>query len=412
MKVAGIIAEYNPFHNGHKFHMEQVKEITGADYLIVVMSGDFTQRGTPTILNKYARAQMALTCGADLVLEIPAYFASGSAEFFAEGAVSLLDQLGVVDAICFGSECGDIEKLTRIADILAFEPDEYQVALKYQLKSGFTYPVARNNALELTIPGFNEYSEILGSPNNILGIEYVKSILRRKSKIIPHTNIRVGSGYHDRKISGASFSSAISIRQSVALQDSMELIRDQVPEPVFDILMENHGKGFPVFSNDFSCQLKYKLFMEQNTGFEKFMDVTPELSDRICNTLFEMKDFDSFCERLKTKDITYARVSRCLNHILLDMKKEDMELFRSENSVYYARVLGLNQASSPLMKAIHEEGTIPLISKASTARNILSENGMIQFNKDVQVANVYESVVSKKFNCEMVSELSRPVCKI
>ena len=147
MKIAGIIAEYNPFHNGHKYHIEQTRKITGADFIIVVMSGNFTQRGTPAIMDKYSRARMALENGADMVLELPSCYACGSAEYFADGAIALLDKLGCVDYVCFGSECGDIELLRPIAEILATEPENYSEMLRAELKSGATFPRARNRAL-------------------------------------------------------------------------------------------------------------------------------------------------------------------------------------------------------------------------------------------------------------------------
>lgn len=214
MKITGIIAEYNPFHNGHRYQIQKARQITGADYVIVVMSGNFTQRGTPALIDKYSRAKMALMGGADLVLELPVCFATGSAEYFASGAIALLNQLGCVDSICFGSECGDIVPLKNLAQALVHETDDYKKILKSKLKSGSTYPVARNAALAETLDGFIPYDMILGFPNNILGIEYIKALIRQNSPIEPFTNKRIGSDYHSYKLADA-FSSAISIRQSL-----------------------------------------------------------------------------------------------------------------------------------------------------------------------------------------------------
>ena len=196
MKITGLITEYNPFHNGHLYHIKKAKEITGADAVIVIMSGNFVQRGAPAIMPKRLRTEIALNAGVSLVIELPVCYATGSAEYFASGAISILDSLGCIDSICFGSECGDYKKLEHIAKILADEPEAYRLSLKNQLKTGLSFPKARQN-------GLKEYSkddsldEILEHPNNILGIEYVKALYLQKSPIKAYTIKRIVSDYHD-----------------------------------------------------------------------------------------------------------------------------------------------------------------------------------------------------------------------
>ena len=185
MKTVGIIAEYNPFHNGHAYQIAMAKKITSADYCIVVMSGDFVQRGTPAIMDKYIRAHSALESGADLVLELPVYYAASSAEYFASGAVALLDKLGVTDTLCFGSECGDIAVLSALAEALLDETPQFKKVLKQQIKSGASYPQARNHALSVTAPHLTGSLHVLQSPNNILGLEYIKALKKRQSRIQP-----------------------------------------------------------------------------------------------------------------------------------------------------------------------------------------------------------------------------------
>ena len=167
MRITGLIAEYNPFHNGHKYHIEQAKMITGADAVVVVMSGDFVQRGMPAILPKHVRAKAALEAGASLVLELPVCYATGSAEYFAYGAVLLLEKLGCVDSICFGSECGDMELLQKVANVLVDEPAEYREALNRFVRAGDSFPLARQKALTAYVS-----PEVLSEPNNILGLPY------------------------------------------------------------------------------------------------------------------------------------------------------------------------------------------------------------------------------------------------
>ena len=332
MKAVGIIAEYNPFHNGHKYLIEKAKEITGADYAIIVMSGNFTQRGTPAITDKYIRTEMALLNGADLVIELPSHYACSSAEFFATGAITLLNKLGVVDSICFGSESGNITNLYNVAKILADEPEEFQQQLKLFLKRGYSYPMARNQALEATIPDFVNYMDVIKTPNNILGIEYIKALLRTNSTITPFTVQRIGSCYHDHKLSVA-YSSAIAIRQSLEFGNSLEKIEDQVPKNCLSILSEHYNKSYPVFMDDFSTLLKYKLLTEAPNSFCKYADISSDLSDKIKKNIFKIDSINNFCDLLKSKDLTHARINRCLGHILLNIHQEEMDVLKEKRSM-------------------------------------------------------------------------------
>lgn len=408
MKIAGIIAEYNPFHNGHKYHIEQTRKITGADYIIVVMSGNFTQRGTPAIIDKYSRAHMALENGADMVLELPSCYACGSAEYFADGAIALLDKLGCVDYVCFGSECGDIEMLRPIAEILAKEPDDYREVLKAELKNGATFPRARNRALTHCIPSFAENENIIGSPNNILGIEYMKSIIRRGSNICPVTILRTGSDYHSQRFS-TQYSSSLALRHSLDTQGNLDMLRDQIPENVFTIMQENFEKTYPIFPRDFSAMLKYKLLTEESGGYTDFVDINDDLSDRIIKVLYQPYDYEQMCDILKTKNVTYARVSRLLCHILLNLRKDDMAEYQKDGTVFYARVLGFHSSDNTLLKTIQTHSSIPLITKVTDGRNLKSKTGRRQFERDILASHIYESVVSGKFSREMRNEYRRPI---
>src|SRR5690554_4412644 len=194
MKVVGIIAEYNPFHNGHQHHILEAKKQTGADYVIVVMSGNFVQRGAPSIINKYSRAKAALESGADLVFELPVIYSTASAQYFSLGAISLLDKLGLVDYVCFGSESGDIESLTYIAKYLHNNSYEYNKDINNLMKNGITFPEARQIAIKNNNNTIDD--NVISSPNNILGIEYIKAILELNSNIIPVSISRIESAYH------------------------------------------------------------------------------------------------------------------------------------------------------------------------------------------------------------------------
>lgn len=411
MKITGIIAEYNPFHNGHRYQIQKARQITGADYIIVVMTGNFTQRGTPALIDKYSRAKMALMGGADLVLELPVCFATGSAEYFASGAIALLNQLGCVDAICFGSECGDIVPLKNVAHALVNETDDYKKILKSKLKNGSTYPVARNAALAETMDGFIPYDMVLGFPNNILGIEYIKALIRQNSSIEPFTNQRIGSDYHSYRLAEA-FSSAISIRQSLFMKDDLELVRPQLPSATYQVMEEDFHKTFPVFDADFSSMLKFKLLLEREKGFTEYMDVTKAISDKLVRNTFKMQGFDEFCDLLKTKDVTYARISRCLSHILLDIYAEEVAQYMDSGIVFYARALGFNENAAPLSKAIKKNASIPLITKTTSAPANLYPLGRKQFEHDVHAAHIYECIAGTKYHAGMRDEYRRQMVKI
>ncbi len=408
MRVNAIIAEYNPFHNGHQYQLEASRQKTKADYTIVAMSGNFVQRGAPAILNKYARAEMALRAGADLVLEIPSYYACGSAEYFASGATALLDQLGVVDHLCFGSECGDISLLKQIAEILAHEPEYYKEKLKEKLRQGYAYPTARSFALLEYCPSLQTAIDIFASPNNILGIEYTKALLRRKSDIEPVTIKRKGAGYHEQHLENTA-SSAIAIRQAVFSGQPLENLAGQMPAEAYEILKRTWENSCPIYSNDFSLPLLYKLLSEETAGYDRYVDVTPELSDRIRKNIYQFSTFHSFCELLKTKDVTYTRLSRCLMHILLNMTDETLGSYQDMKTVPYARVLGLKKNSQPLLASIKANSSIPMISKLADAQKHLSPAACTMLQEDIRISHIYNGVAASKAHTALQNEYSTPM---
>ena len=246
MKITGIIAEYNPFHNGHFHQIEQVKKY-GADYVVIVMSGDFLQRGTPALLDKWTRTQMALSAGADLVIELPAVFATASAQYFARGGVSILDKLGCVDTISFGCESDNIRMIHEISSYLRKEPALYKEHLQSFLKEGNSFPKARELALTLCLG--KEAAAFASSPNNILALEYCISLLERDSKMNILPIKREGSGYHDANLEAATLPSATAIRELLQKETSDDLLK-YVPKSVYSILNE-HSLDY-VWQNDFS----------------------------------------------------------------------------------------------------------------------------------------------------------------
>lgn len=402
MRVVGLIAEYNPFHNGHKYHIEKAKEFANADFAVVVMSGNFVQRGTPAIIPKHLRAEAALKSGADLAIELPVCYATGTAEQFSYGAVSLLDKLGCVDAICFGSECGDIEPLKSLAKILCDEPSEYKENLQFNLRSGMSFPLARQKAIQAVCDS-SHLTELLEQPNNILGIEYLKALYRLKSEIEPLTIQREVSRYHDTKLQ-EQFSSASALRHTIE-NDCFASLYGQIPSDCMSILEDGYKVRYPVCANDFSLLLKYKLLNETSVSLIEYADVSEELANRIFNRLNDYVSFEQFCELLKTKEITYTRISRALIHILLGVKKSDYD------EIKYARVLGFRSSSSVLLSELKKSSSIPLLSKLGK-NDTLSDSTRNMLDIDVFASNLYESVVTEKFKTPFINEFKQFIIKI
>ena len=408
MKVAAIIAEYNPLHNGHEFQIKRARQLTGADFIIIVMSGDFTQRGVPAVIDKYQRTKMALNAGADLVIEMPLYYSCSSAEYFASGAINLLKGLGVVDYLVFGSECGDIKILTDIADVLINHKQEISGVIHGLVKEGLSYPIARVRAVEEAIPNSYEHVEAMNFPNNILGFEYIRALKQFESSIIPVTNLRIGAGYHDRMMDNPICSS-LAIRSSLEETNELEHVRSQIPFHVYKILEEQYGNTFPVLNKDISSILKYKLLLDEGKGYEEYLDISPDFSAKIIKNLNKYESYSQFCDLLKSKDITYVRVARNLLHILLNIKKESMKKYKQEGYIFYARMLGFKKSSNELLSALKSGASIPIISKLADARHQLSPIGMEMLETDIQAAHIYDTIVSEKFKIPTVSEFSREI---
>lgn len=428
MKIVGLITEYNPFHNGHQYHIRTAKEVTGADFAVVVMSGDYVQRGTSAIMPKRLRAEMALKCGAAAVFELPVCYATGSAELFAHGAVSFLEQLGVVDSLCFGSECSDLEGLERIAEILTDEPGEYQEHLKSCLKQGMSFPSAREEALAAYMKT-EDYTFLLHDPNNILGIEYLKALKKLNSKIRPYTIRRMGSHYHDQDLK-SSFGSASAIRSLLAYSGSalssvssgrtfentsfvniLGELEEQVPHSCLELLKDYHRIKYPVYQNDFSLILKYKLLNKRPDTLPRYMDVSKELGNRICGQLNNYFNYKQFCELLKTREVTQTRINRALLHIMLGIKKNAVNEYLEKGPHFYARLLGFRRDCTKVISSIAKKSSLPLLTRPYEDEN-LEPAGKKMLTQDILASNLYTSVVTDKYKTSFENEYNQGILKI
>lgn len=451
MKVVGLVTEYNPFHNGHQYHIEEAKRITGADYVIAVMSGNFVQRGTPAIIDKYSRTEMAINNGVDLVFELPVCYATASAEFFAHGAISLLDNLGIVDYLCFGSECGDITLMQEAARLLMEPPVFFEVTLQSYLRDGFTYPAARLKALEqyLSIScdpaKAHALSTILTEPNNILGIEYLKAIHRISSSLIPVTIQRKTAHYHDAKLSDHTMpftksskvfinsaittfesdvekgtdsviSSATAIRNALQANEQktegqgLYLTERSVPNNVYQILYSKFHKTFPITVEDFSKIIKYKLLSEDRETLTRYVDITSDLADRMKNITNYDLSVTKLAQEIKTKNMTLTRINRALIHLLLNIQSDHFQEYNQSVSSAYARVLGLKKESSHLLRKITNNERIPVITKVSKANEQLDSHGRKMLSEDLFATHIYNQAVFEKYQTTIPNEYKHGIC--
>lgn len=417
MRTVGLITEYNPFHNGHQYHLQKAKEITNADYVIVVMSGNFLQRGVPAIINKYARTRMALENGADLVIELPVIYSCASAEFFSYGGISLLDNIGITDSVCFGSECGDISLLKEIAHLFRNEPERFRQSLRTYLKKGLSFPSARVQAagdyltFSHTSAAPSEFYEILSNPNNILGIEYLKALSLCQSKIVPYTLLRKSAGYHETELTG-TISSATAIRNKLSNEAELETLKDSIPFSVYSILKNEYKKTYPIFEDDFSAVLKYSLLTKKADDYTAYADVSSDFAASIAKHLNQYNSFTSFAECLKNKQWTRTRINRALIHIMLGICQNDLKDSNSYTKPGYARILGFREASAPLLSKLKANSKVPMISKLANAEKLLSPDALSMLRKDILAADIYQTIVTDKFAVPPLSEYRQSPIKL
>lgn len=386
MKTAGIVCEYNPFHNGHLYHIKETRKICDAEYIIGVMSGDFTQRGEAAAANKYTRAKMALLSGCDMIIELPVRYATSSAEGFAASAVNILIDTGIVTDICFGSEDGNPDKLNMVCSILSNEPDRYSSLLKTYLKSGMSYPAARQKALS----EYTDGAEISYTPNNILGIEYLRAC--KGSGITPHTIQRTDNGYLQDILSEhtGGICSSSAIRKYISEHKDTSLLNKYMPESVYNLLPASI-----INNNDFS-DILYSQLRNNYNNLSDYLDVSSDIADRIRNNISYFTDYNTFIPLIKTRQITYTRAARALLHIMLGIKKTDISQavsLREKYKIRYIRVLGFRKQASKLMKALSDNASVPVITRPSKAADIINDPyGKTLFDEDIRAADIYRHI--------------------
>ena len=387
-KVLGIIAEYNPFHNGHLYHLEQSKKITGCTYTVAIMSGNFTQRGSTSLIDKWSKAKCALENGIDLVLELPTLYSTSSAENFAEGSIKILDSLKVVDYISFGTETSDIEILDKIATVLYNEPKEYKNLLSHELHKGISFPKARENALMMYLNDIRKYINILSSPNNILGIEYLKALKKYNSNITPISIPRFEAYHNDIKFTG-NIASSTAIR-NIFKNNGLKILEKLIPSNTYSSLIQNMKIGHIVPDlSVFEKEIIYNLRKMNLQDIAELADVSEGLEFALKNAANSCNSLVEFLNIIKSKRYTSTRIQRILLYSLLGITKKDINISRKTQP--YIRVLGFNPKGKFLIsEAAKANPKLQIITSVKKfIDNNSNKNLSLLLDKDIWATNVY-----------------------
>lgn len=388
MKIIGIVAEYNPFHNGHAYQIEQCRKM-GADYIIIVMSGNYVQRGEPAFLDKYSRTRIALTNGADLVLELPVSYSTSSAEDFSFSAISLLHQLGCVTHLCFG--CENPDEIRRLApifyEVFQKEDSAFRTCMQQNLKKGKSYAQSRLKAALESTPFFSQkekeqLEEMLSKPNNILALSYEIALLQLHSPIQPLPIKRMGAGYHDKiqennsAVSSASFPSATGIRNQILAMDifDQKTLAPYLPTSELQILAPLFHTTFPLTSQDFAGAFLHRLLTLPKAEACGILDMSASLWNTMQKELTHFTDYDTFIDACQSRAFPYSRIRRALLHALLGIETNTHRLRLQAGGHFYIRPLGFKKESSRVLSLIKKNSTLPLLSKLADYKDVLFQN--------------------------------------
>lgn len=387
-KVLGIVAEYNPFHNGHLYHIKQSIEQTNSDYVVCVISGNFVQRGNTSIVDKWTKAKMAIANGADLVLELPTVYSTSSAENFAEGSIKVLDELGIVDSISFGMETNDIATLNNIANVLYQEPKDYVTILNHELNKGISFPKARENALMMYLNDIKRYANVLSGSNNILGIEYLKAMKKLKSPLQPVGIQREKVFYNDNFIVD-DFASATAIRKMIVNRQFDDIMK-VIPRSSYILLAQELRNGHYVLDlSKFQSEILYKLRSMTTEQIRELPDVSEGLENAIKNAADSCNNIIDLVNMIKSKRYTQTRIQRILIYCLLGITQKMMDT--SRKTTPYIRVLGFNDNGKKLISEAMAKN--PKLNLVTSVKKFMDENRnktlreMLQ--TDIYATNIY-----------------------
>ena len=380
MNTTAIIAEYNPFHNGHKFHLRSARKTTGSDYVFAVMSPSFVQRGESAVYDKWTRTRATLRCGADMVIELPVIYSTASAENFARGAIKIITESGIADNLAFGAETNDLSVLSAAAELLVNPTESFNETLKSELSKGVSFPVARATAFS-TETGKNP--DILGTSNNILAVEYIKALKMFSSGIKPVITKRTGSEYNSDKING-TIASASAVRK-VIYKGKTNLVAQTVPPECFDL----YEKAVPIFMDQYSDAMAYLLRTMTADDLREISGISEGLENRILKTVGNSYKITDICAELKTKRYTHTRLMRILCHILLGITKEQEQIFSPIEFQPYIRVLGFRKSAEPLVSALCHKSNVPVVINVSRDERNLSDLQKSLLDLEKKATDIY-----------------------
>ncbi len=429
MSTVGIVCEYNPFHEGHLYQVEQAKKLTGADHVVCFMSGNFLQRGIPALADKFTRAEAAVRCGVDVIFEIPFVYSTASARDYATAAVTMMDMSGAIDYISFGAETDDLALLSQIAGIVENEPPQVSDSIRRSMASGMTYGAARAAAIVEYLQGKDiarkdssndsssspesNISSVMSSPNNILAIEYLAALKRIGSKIKPVIIKRLISDYNSSE-AVHDICSASAIRSLLGNSD-IKTIERHVPEECYRILNTNYRKTFPVFEDHMSSLLaaarllygRYDISSSLSSSGE-IVDLDQDLYNRMSKIDSDMS-FSDTAKSLKSKNYTLTHIQRALLHYVMQLTKTDYDSYKSDGWIYYLRLIGLNARAGGIVKQIKKNSDIPVITRAPEAASRLSTAGKSMFGYDVKSTAIYNSLVCSAYGTKLKNEYEHTI---
>ncbi|MBR1635381.1 MAG: nucleotidyltransferase family protein [Lachnospiraceae bacterium] len=403
MSVIGVIAEFNPLHNGHIELLNHARTGLKAEYVVVVMSGDFTQRGNPAMISKYDRAKLALKHGADLIIELPVIASTSSAETFAKSGIAHLNATGIVTHLLFGCEDANMEMFRTAANLASSDSMDYHKTINAFVKQGDSYAVARQKAIQMQQKGVELPPDFLSKPNNILGVEYVKALASDVYDIEPVCYPRTSSAHDSKKLGGAAASGS-AIRNAMETNQA-QAAQPSIPDDVMKLLRFNAQFRTLLRSSDISQLLHYKLISSDD--FSEYLDCNEDISNKINKMKDRFVEFENFCSLLKSKDLTYARISRVLLHIALGITAEDRDNLEFCNFAPYLRILGFSKAGTALLTHIKNSARVPFFLSPQGGMPQLNTVEQSILKKDVYASDVYRTLLTSKSGRVFPTEFTR-----
>ena len=398
MKVLGIIAEYNPMHTGHIYHINEAKKITNSDYVIAIMSGSFTEQGNIAMLDKFTRAKEAINSGVDLVIELPTIYAVSDGGSFANKAIQILNDLNIVDSICFGAETDNISKLNNIANTIVVNEEKIWDDIKENLKKGISFANARNEALKIFLK--DDEINLVNTPNNILGIEYLKSIITLNSNITPYCIKRESNDFNDNIIT-QEYTSSTSIRKYLEDGKDIQNISEYISKNTLNSILNSKV----LFNKDIFEILKYKIITMFNEKLRNIYGITEGLENKIQSEIIDSYTYEDFIFKLKSKRYELSKIKRMLIHILLDTTKEDFEKLKDSNS-NYAHVLAFNHDKKEILSYMSKNSNIPILTSINdNTLAKLTQNQRKLIDYDLNASNIYSILNETKLNQDYTNML-------